>query len=496
MKDSNQIHEGPQSGKYLKNVPWYILGSISTKAIAFFLLPVFTKYLTPEDFGVLANLESFGRLIPVVLSLYLDSAFGRYYFQERESILRVRRLYSTHFWFILIWGGCASLVLLAATHNVLNSLLGVTVLPIIIIIFTSLFSQLALMVMAMWRANLMSKNISILQISTSLLSVGITLYLLVYENYGWQARIYGIAGMTSMQFALLLIYVVKKRMIDFTFDIAMLKRSLLFSIPLIPNLAAGWIAGFSDRIVLTYYGYLADTGLYSIAFQFAFILYILNDSITQVQGPIAFSGLTYDSEVAKKQTSIFLTIFLWIIFFFYLAITLFSKYLLEEFTSQEFHTAYVLVPILSIIYILSGVYRIFTNIILFHGRTWIISFGAIIQAILNILLNILFIPKFGMYAAAWSSVLSMAFYTIWIFLWAQSIDRIKIESKTISTIILLVICIMLLNQIIINSDIRQIFMLLGSAALLILYVLAVGFVKPLKPIKIKALGLIKSHMKL
>ena len=393
--------------EYSKNVPWYLISSIFTKGMHFFLLPIYTRYLTTEDYGVLANLESYSKLLPIFLSLYLDSAFSRFYFKEKKSKYRIRLMFSSHYWFLLLWGIISSIVLIIFSSNRLINMLGISIFPIVIIVFTSLLNQLSVLVSLIWRAEILAKRIAIFQICTSLIGFFVSLYLLINWNMNWQSRILGTCFMSVVQFLILTYFALKNKWISFQFSKNIIKRSLIFSIPLIPNIAAGWIAGFSDRIIMTFYGRLGEAGIYSVAASFTMLLYILNDAVTQVQGPLSLSGLTKNKKDAKTEMQNFLIVFVGTMSVFYLGLSLFSREILIISTDNQYHIAHKLISILGPIYIFSGVYRIFTVLITFHGMTWWISVAAIFQALINIILNLIFIPVFGMYAAAYSTLISM-----------------------------------------------------------------------------------------
>ena len=132
-------------------------------------------------------------------------------------------------------------------------------------------------------------------------------------------------------------------------------------------------------------------------FRIRFIIYILSDAITQIQTPIAMSGLTSSPKKAKKQMSEFLNEYFCLIMIFYVLLCLFSYEVVTVMMDEKFADAWKLVYFLAFIFVLGGIYRIFTNIIAFHEKNWIISVSAILQALVNIILNLLFIPIWGMY---------------------------------------------------------------------------------------------------
>ena len=448
-----KIHEGNHFSKYLKNAPWYLISSILTKAIGFFLIPLYTHFLSTEDYGTLSTLESFGRVLPVFLSLYLDAAFNRFYYSEKEvSAARVSCLFSTHFWFLLPWGILVSAIVLLVAPFLFQDLASISVLLIVVVITTQLLTQLAVMVTMIWNANLLAKKLSIFQVVMSLITTAATVYLMAFDDRNWESRIYALFIVAIIQFLILIVIAVNKGWLRFSFSTAILKRSLQFSVPLLPNIAAGWIAMFSDRFVLVYYDKLGEVGVYSIAAQIATLVYVVNDAITKVQGPMAMSGLVDNPDEAKKQMATFLEVYILVIGFFFIGLCYFSYELLYLFTPPEYLNAYLLMPMLASVFIFSGVYRVFTNIISFHNVTRVISIAAMLQALTNLALNFLLIPRYGMYAAAFSTMLSMIVYTAFIVYSAQKLDRINLNypvlAKSSALIMVFLVLGLLLNSLV------------------------------------------------
>lgn len=454
MKNDDSVHKGGHFKKYLNNTPWYLLSSLTTKGIGFLLIPLYTNYLTPQEFGTLATLESFSRILPIFLSLYLDAAFARFYFLEKNNGEEgVSKLYSTHFWFLIPWALFVSIFIFLISDLILNTLPDATLWSIAIILFTQILNQLSIMVTMIWNANLMAKKLAIFQISISISAVLITIFLLAFYDVGWESRLYALVSGSIFQLIILLIIAIKNSWLKFQFSTEILTRSLRYSIPLVPNVAAGWIAMFSDRMILAYYGKIDEVGVYSVAAQLALVIYVVNDALTKVQGPIAMSGLTLEKSKAKNSMVTFLLGYLTFLSIVYSLLVLFSREVIYLFTTPEFYNAYIIVSILGLVYFTSGVYRVFTNIISFHNATWIISIAAFIQAIINVILNFMFIPMIGMYAAALSTLISMLAYTIWIIYWSQKLERLEIKYSSVFKILGLMMLLLFSSLLIdINND--------------------------------------------
>ncbi|OVE76907.1 hypothetical protein BVX98_04370 [bacterium F11] len=444
----NEIHKGNQFKKILVHGSWYLVSSVLTKVSQILLLPVYTRYIDPTEYGVLQSLYSILRFLPIVISFYLDSSFARYYYMDRViSREKVTELYSTHFWFVLGWGILMTLGLWIISPFTVQPLLKIPFLPFIPIISTvALLNQLVLMGTIQLKAELKAKKVILIEIVALLLNIGLTLYLLIFQKMGIKANLFGLLLASIASIIYFMRIASQNAFLKFVFKFSVLVRSLKFSIPLIPNIAAGWISNLSDRLILAFYGEMEQVGLYSLSAQIALMLYLINDAMTQVQGPIGMSAFTEDPKKAKVQMSEFISFYVWVMFFAYLGLTFFSKEVLYILTAPSYHSAYRLVAILAFMYVVSGLYRVFTVVLAYHEKTWVISSAAIVAAIVNLILNFSLIPIFGQWAAAWSSLFSMFSYTCWITYWAQKIDKIDIQFGVVAPAVFVGLVLLAIQQ--------------------------------------------------
>ncbi|MBY8164127.1 oligosaccharide flippase family protein [Vibrio fluvialis] len=436
MTGEEKIHEGGHLRKYLTKAPWYLISSISTKLMGFILLPIYTSHFSQEEIGSLSVYESLGRIIVVAISLYLDAAFTRYYYKVKaESPEVISKFFSTHFWFVLFWGGLSCFSLNAVLEPGTLSLPDASDFVIPALLISQLLGQLIVMLTTLWAANLYVKRLAAFNVLFSLVTILVTLYLIVVTKNGWEYRLYALSLTSLIQFFVVLIIVIRERLLVFSFDFKIIKRSLRYSIPLIPNVLAGWISMFSDRIILSHYGHLGDVGIYSIAAQLSLVLYIVNDAITKIQGPLAMSGMTDNISQAKNKMVDFVYAYLSILILIYTLSASIIPVVVDMFFGEQYKEVVNIFLILGWIYIISGIYRVFTNIVSFHNATWIISSGAIVQVMINVISNVIFIPYYGMYAAAVSSLLSILAYAFWIAYFSQKMERLDLSIFKITAIV-------------------------------------------------------------
>jgi O-antigen/teichoic acid export membrane protein len=424
-----QIHHGNQFTKILRHGSWYFVASVLTKAAGIVLVPIYTRYLSPDEYGILGSLDAISRLLPLFMSFYLDAAFIRYYYVERAaSHERVKTLYSTQFWFVAVWGSIVVVIGMLLSPVTIQPLVDVPFSPYVpLVLVAPLFAQLGIMGSQLMRAELRAREVSVISVASFGATAAVSLVLLIGFDQGVVSLLWGLTVGPFVGFVWFTAIALREHVLGWSFEWETLWRGLRFSIPLIPNLAGAWISGFSNRLIIAHYGTNAEVGLFTIAVQLGFVIYFVNDAITQVQGPIGMSALTEDTVAGKRQMSEFISVFLWAMLLMYLGLTLFSEEILAVLTAPAYHSAYTLVGIIALAYAVAGLYRVFTIVLSYHNHVWLISAGALVSAGLSVIAMFVFVPEYGADAAAWSFLGSTLVYTGWLAWFSQRTDPIPLN---------------------------------------------------------------------
>ncbi len=484
---NQQIHQGSHFKKILTKGIWYFISSIFVKAVNLFLLPVVTRYLNPSEFGVLSTLDSISQLLPVFISLALDEAYVRFYFNHNKSYDELKKYISTYFWIILGWGIVVFIVSLLIGKISLTKILDIPFYPYIPLTMVGpLLLQLSVLGDAYLRQQLKAEFLSIIEMSLHVVYMFFYIYLLVVVRLGILSRVYGYFISNLLSFVIFGIVIFKNKLVAFNFNKKIFIEGLKYSIPLLPNQMSEWIKGLSDRIILTILKTTAETGIYSVGYQLGLTIRMISMSVFKVYTPIMYSMLVEKKEDGVKRVEEFIPFYFFIMFWFAFCLGFFSKEFIILLTDSKYHTAYIVVPIVAFAYFFGAFYKPFLNIISYHKKTWIISAGAIFQAITNIVFNIIFIPRFGQLAAAWTTFSSYFIYMIWIFLWAQYFEKLKIYwNKIINTLgiglITILIYIIILKIFLLNFWLILLFkVILVILALLISYLFKLVDIEYLK----------------
>lgn len=439
MNKNRGIHQKNWLSSIFTHGKWYMLSSLLSKGINIFVLRIYTEYLTPSDYGILDTLNAVALLLPFFISLYLDSAFGRFFHDYKHDREKLKQLFSTLFIFISVFGSLAVIVILISSRFWVTDLLSIPLYPYVFLAFIPpLFYQLGNLGLVFLRQSLLSKNTTLVEIGSVLINVSIAIPLLVLWDFGVLAKLWGSFIAAIGLFLFYFIFFIKKGLLSFSFNVSMLKESLLYSIPLFPIVIGSWIAGLSDRLVIANYSSLDAVGLYSVGFTIGKLMYIFQDAITQVTGPITMSGLIADKEATKAKIAQ-VSFYIWsVMLYINVGMFLFSDELISIFAGTAYREAQIVIPIVAFSYVFGSQQRIFSTIIAFHKKNWVISSGGIIQAVTNLGLNIIFVPIYGYVAAAFTTLITMIVYTSWIYFFANKYESINLSMKRFANVFFIV----------------------------------------------------------
>lgn len=429
-ENNTDIHKGSWLKSVVKNGKWYLLGSFATKGMLFFLLPIYTRYMTTEEYGIFNTLNTLAQVLPILFSFALDSAFGRFFHDFKKDKEKLRTLFSTVYWFVAVYGLLTLIIIIFSSQWWLEDAAEVPFHPYAYLtFFPPLFMQLGMFGIVYLRQSLMSKMTSIVETLSTLANILVTLPLLVIWDLDIIARLWGNIAASFFIFIVMTVYFVRKKILIFRFDRQILRMSLLFSIPLVPSVASKWINLLSDRLIIGQITNMGDVGLYSLAANIAMILFLINISISQVIRPVTISGLVYDKQRTLLKMADF-SLIMWVVMILAnFGAFLFAKDVVMVFADKSYEGSYVFIPVLGFAYVLGAQTGFFNSILQYHKKTGIISVATISSSIINVILNFALIPIFGAIAAPFATIGSTITLLIIIGFASQRMDKIQIYWK-------------------------------------------------------------------
>ena len=391
----------------------YSIGSISQGALFVLLFPIYTSFLSPQDFGIIGLMSITVSLLTRFVSSPLNSAFTRFYYapeyREKSGIL----LFNLFLWALLIitcfavifWRISEYLAGILLQDRNLAHLLKIYAL----ILFLQPFSSLFLCLLRMLER---AKYFVFTSISSLLLSAGLTLYLLTVLKKGVLALIVG--NLLSLIVTIIMVLPVFIKKSTFKLSRSTLIPPLKYAYPLLLSEYSNLLIQSGDRYVLRIFNSVSTVGLYSFGYQIAGILQTaLVTPLKQALQPVVLKQ-EEDPEAIRHLLRMGATYFYLIGCAACLLISLFSREILMLFARKEvFWAAWVIVPTITYSYVQHGLGNFVGWGMGLMKKSFHVSGIVLVAALVNIGLNFLFIPQWGMLGAAFATMVS---YIVWNFL--------------------------------------------------------------------------------
>lgn len=382
----------------------YGISNILRKVIGFLMIPIYTAYLVPSDYGMIELLDLTLEVIAMLVGLRLGSAVVRFHHhytrpEDKDEVFTTSLIFMT---------------LLSVTVLVVLQFFGqeITLLVSGELKYFKAF-QIVFICFALQNIYLISETYLIIHkrsvlysvLSLIMLFLGLTLNILfiVYFKMGFYGIIYSMLIVKSINF-LLVVPITLKNM-PLKFSTHKLRQMVVFSLPLIPASIGLFILHFSDRFFVQKFCNLDELGLYALGYKFATILSVL------ISTPFFRVWNTQRFEIAAKQEgkSIFskvLTYYTLVTVFLGLGISIFIDEAIQLVATSSYQGAKSVVPLVVLGYLFFGLVHFFNFGIHYKMKTKYLMYIQLIIACLNIAFNFIFISRFGIMGAAFSTFLS------------------------------------------------------------------------------------------
>ncbi len=384
----------------------YGFGILTAKALGFFMIPLYTHYLEPSDFGVLELLDLTSFMIGYFLGMGMGRALLRdYAHYEKQS--DKNEVISTALIFTILFSGSAALILTQFRLLFSNLLFGSGEYSFLVaLLVVNLFLGLSLnLCKTKLRAEHRSISFVALSLTYTAISLVLNIYFVAFLQIGVKGVMYSTLITSSVMNAYLLFTTLRKT--GFSFSLSKLWRMLKYGTPFIPTSVMLFLLNFSDRFFLKRYTDLHTVGLYGLGYRMGMIVTAL------VATPFYLIWSAYMFDVAKKKDAklIFARVSTYQILAMLtvaLALSVLSREIIELIADRAYLAAYTVIPLISLSMVLQSSNDVVQTGILVTRKTWVLPVIVGAAAAANVVLNVLLIPKYSMMGAAIATVISYA----------------------------------------------------------------------------------------
>jgi O-antigen/teichoic acid export membrane protein len=422
---------GGQLKRLGKHSVIYGLGGLVSRILAVLLLPLYTRYLSPSDYGKVETLIALTTVVGIALSAGIGSAFFRFYFDSAEPAAR-RRVLRTSFWFIMGMATLGLVVGVALAGAISQVLFGTSKdAELVVASFVGLWAGMNWTQLTnLFRVEERSAAFVSASIANILVTVGATLILVVALDKGPIGVIVGNFTGTLAVYAVLVLY--RREQLGLEFDRELLRRMNKFGLPLVPSALFLWITNFSDRIFLVKLADVHEVGLYSVGVRIASALVLLLTAFRLAWPAFAYS---IDDDAAARRTYAYVLTYLVVVTTWVATgLALLSPWIVRWITSKpDYESASRVVGPLAFSTVAFAGYMVVAIGVGRSRRTqfnWVVTGVA---AMVNIALNLILIPPYGMMGAAVATIAAYTTMFVGMAWWSQRIYPVAYQWRRVGT---------------------------------------------------------------
>ncbi len=380
----------------------FSIGGYINALIGLLTVPIVTRMLSPEQYGIASLISIIVEMLVVFCSLALDQSFVRFFYEveeeERGKLLKDCLYYPV---FITIF---SSLIIFIFRNQISIFILGkkekVIWLIIVFSIVALIIKSFAFLVVRMQQKGGLYSFFYIL-----IKVVEFSFILLFFKIYGNDYKVIVLATLFSTLITSLLMIVVERKIWKLGGKRKIEKKELLnFSAPLVLTLALTWVFGSSDKITIKIFSNLKELGLYSGAFRIVSVISVIQTGFTSFWTPFIYERYSKnpDDLVFYKKANDYLSLIFFLIGFSILA----TRNIIIILLGEKYYDSLFIVPMLIFVPIMYLISETTMMGIGFKKKSKYFLYISIIVAIFNIIGNILLVPKYGAKGAAISTGIS------------------------------------------------------------------------------------------
>ena len=411
----------------------YVVGQALSRAVGFFMIPIYTRFIAPTNYGAVELIEILSAVAFMIISMNVSDAMSRFYYAEKEQTER-NRVVSTIIigfgiigipivlLFISIAGSVSNIVLEEAQYKYYLQIAMAGIWSVMLCEIC--YSYLRMLYMA--------KIFVILTTIQLFIALSLNIYFVVFLKLNILGIFY--SGLITEGLIGIVLSLIILRRVGSHVSISMLWHMIKFGLPLVPT-RIGLMLGFvSNRFFLRWFASpdpaiaLAQVGLFSLGHKFGVIINrFVTAPFNSFWGPRRLELILNDSEGSGETAArictyaTFLTV--------YLALLLCSgiESLIEIVADPSYRGAHQVVPFIALSYVALGLETHFITGILYKKKTIWSTYVSILSLGIILVWNYLFVPKYGLIGAATSNLAGFSVRLVLIYIISQRLYPIPFE---------------------------------------------------------------------
>lgn len=404
-----------------KSVIWQLIGKFALQGVAFFTTPIFTRILTPENYGTIALYTSWSSILMVILSLqtFGSIATARIRFSKEEMSAYLSSTLS-----ISVIAYAVFFCVIIAFRGVFAKLFGLDETLVSLLLIHSFAGYVIAFFVAYLDQHKKVVQSSLLSVSSTICSIVLALiFVLNFENkvYG---KVFGQA-IPIVIFGTIILIVIYLRGRCF-WNSSYNKYCLLLTMPLVVHGLGHMVFTQADRILLQRFQSEGLLGIYSVTYSLCSVLSIIFAAINTAWTPFYYDyKKTNNNEAIKEHSRRYIKL----ITLMFIGFILLSFDVFKLMAPEPYWNGLKIIPIFVASFYFSYLYHFPVGFEYYHERTKLIPVATILVAAINIGLDIVLIPRYAAFGAVFATMISQILLFVFHFIVSRFVIKETFDYK-------------------------------------------------------------------
>lgn len=402
----------------------YGLANLGIRALNFLLLPVYTRFLTPADYGIIALAETLAAFLLSVVGLGFDASIQRLYFRHVHDPQMLSRYVGSVLKFALTLGATFLMLALVTGFWLQHAFSPHASVPfryLAMAMITATATQFFGYRLVLYQAEHRPWAYAILALVSFGLTASLTVALVVYARRGIVGMLGGklIAAVICLIVAVLLArYTLRSR-----FHWGYVRETVAMGLPLVPHLLMALGLVTADRFILAHYRDFREVGLYAIAYTLGMSMSLITMSLNQAWAPVYYDLARKGGEgghvLGQMCSGLVIVLAAFACFG-----ALIAQDFVAHFLDHRYDSAGRVVPWIIGAYLAHSLFSMFSLAVMQERKTTLIMGASFAALVVNTVLNFALIPRWGMYGAAYATLVAYALEALVMYIFAQRTFRL------------------------------------------------------------------------
>ena len=389
----------------IKNFSIYFVFSVLTSILPIALMPVLTKYMTPEDYGLYSIYAMLVMFFGVFYRFELNQALKREFVSDGSDFCFYIGTAFVFSLFLLV----PFFILIFLVNLFVDDVFGIESIWFFLIVPLVFFKTQILNLHHLWQIGGRSFLFGLWGFLSNFSMYMLSIIFLVFFDLGWVARVYGEWLVCLFSFVIAFFFLKKHFRISLFFEMRLLKKMLVFSLPLIPGAIISYMMIASDRFFIAELVSTHELGLYSIAVQFSFSLAIVFSAIFPVWESYIYNQMEcVDVSSFNRLILVLIGVLFVGILCVYVLVYMISKLMPFLVDSSFLGADLYLLPCLCAV-LSAGIYRLTHAVLVFMRRTKEVLLIGLLMLCMNLVMMYFFISSMGASGAGYALAIAFCF---------------------------------------------------------------------------------------